>query len=73
MEMTWLWMVVSGLLGAAFFVLLAAGLVSRARRGIGMQRRGFAMASARAAERFARGEIDESEFRRLREDLRTAR
>jgi len=70
MEITILLMIASGLSGAAFFLLLVGGLVSRARRGEWQRRRGFAAAWARAGQRFARGEIDAAAFRSLRDDLR---
>lgn len=70
MDQNWLLLAASGLCGAVFVILLVAGVVSRGRRGLWLRRRGFAVAAARAAERFARGEIDESAYRRLRDDLR---
>ena len=70
MDQSWWLLMGSGLSGALFFVLLAAGLIARGRRGRWFRRRGFAMAEARAAERFARGEVDEATYRLVRDDLR---
>jgi uncharacterized membrane protein len=70
MDQNWLLLLASGLCGAVFVILLIAGALSRARRGLWMRRRGFAVAAARAAERFARGEIDAEAYRTLRDDLR---
>jgi uncharacterized membrane protein len=70
MDQSWWLLAASGLSGAVFFILLVAGAASRARRGLWFRRRGLMLASARAAERFARGEIDAEAFRRLRDDLR---
>jgi uncharacterized membrane protein len=70
MDQQWWLLAASGLAGIVFFALLAGGLLSRARRGLWFRRRGFAVAALRAAERFARGEIDGETYRRLRDDLR---
>lgn len=70
MEMTAVLMTASGFSAVTFFVLLIAGLVSRGRRGSWLRRHGLAVAEARAAQRFARGEIDAAAFRVLRDDLR---
>jgi uncharacterized membrane protein len=70
MDQTWWLFAASGLCGALFVILLIAGVISRARAGLWLRRRGFTLAAARAAERFARGEIDGTAYRRLRDDLR---
>lgn len=70
MDQSWLLLAASGLCGAVFVVLLIAGLVSRGRQGLWLRRRGFAVAAARAAERYARGEIGAAAYRVLRDDLR---
>jgi len=55
------------ILGFLFIVLVALGLWSRGHRF--RQGAGFRQALRRAGQRFARGEIDEATYRRLREDL----
>ena len=70
MDQSWLLLAASGLCGAVFAVLLIAGVISRGRRGVWLRRRGFAVAASRAAERYARGEIDAAAYRALRDDLR---
>ncbi len=52
-----------------FWILAAAGLASAWRRGGLFRYRGFRKAQARAAQRFALGEIDSETYRRFRRDL----
>ncbi len=70
MDQSWFLLAASGLCGAVFIALLVVGAISRGRRGLWLRRHGFAVAAARAAERYARGEIDAVAYRILRDDLR---
>lgn len=58
---------VARVLGFLFLVLVVAGLWSRRHRFARFS--GVRQALRRAGQRFARGEIDEETFRRLRDDL----
>lgn len=65
-------MVAAGAAKLVFWLLAAVGLASAWRRGRLFRYLGFRKARARAAQRFALGEIDSETYRQLRRDLNPA-